>query len=251
MQTIHTEETLRTKDLKKMRNMYLAERLLRKWSEDFVDEDTGETVSIDRNELIFESGTFLGSDEIAQINFMLQSESIKDVLISNQQRACNVIKNHVSVWVAQAEINRKKKNIYLYSDSIEVAKAIVEDFVSQKYSGVFSIKSIKETKFCNLLSDEMEEEIDDNVNEEDLDYYKIEVSITNEDYESYNQTFILKSTDAEKAKETIIKYLTFKRLEDNDKSAFDVVIIAAKTITCEDVIDYEFSKEHLEHVETK
>jgi len=34
----------------------LAARVLRTWVEDFVDEDTGEVVSIDRNEVLLERG---------------------------------------------------------------------------------------------------------------------------------------------------------------------------------------------------
>ncbi|MCX6352530.1 MAG: DNA-directed RNA polymerase subunit beta [Bacteroidetes bacterium] len=42
----------------------LAARVLRKWVEDFVDEDTGEVVSIERNEIILERDTLLQDDHI-------------------------------------------------------------------------------------------------------------------------------------------------------------------------------------------
>ncbi len=38
----------------------LAARVLRTWVEDFVDEDTGEVVSIERNEVVLERDTVLG-----------------------------------------------------------------------------------------------------------------------------------------------------------------------------------------------
>jgi DNA-directed RNA polymerase subunit beta len=38
--------------LKKVVGRKLAARVLRTWTEDFVDEDTGEVVSIDRNEVL-------------------------------------------------------------------------------------------------------------------------------------------------------------------------------------------------------
>ena len=37
-----------TSDPKKMPNMYLAKRVLKTWEESFIDEDTGETVTIER-----------------------------------------------------------------------------------------------------------------------------------------------------------------------------------------------------------
>ena len=42
------------KNLKKAVGRKLAARVLRTWTEDFVDEDTGEVVSIDRNEVLLE-----------------------------------------------------------------------------------------------------------------------------------------------------------------------------------------------------
>jgi DNA-directed RNA polymerase subunit beta len=42
--------------LKKVIGRKLAARVLRTWVEDFVDEDTGEVVSIDRNEVLLRAG---------------------------------------------------------------------------------------------------------------------------------------------------------------------------------------------------
>ncbi|TAH04893.1 MAG: DNA-directed RNA polymerase subunit beta [Sphingobacteriales bacterium] len=50
--------------LKKFIGRKLAARVLKKWVEDFVDEDTGEVVSIDRNEIIMERETILEDDHI-------------------------------------------------------------------------------------------------------------------------------------------------------------------------------------------
>jgi DNA-directed RNA polymerase subunit beta len=53
--------------LKKVLNRKLAARVLRTWVEDFVDEDTGEVVSIERNEVILERDTVLEDQHIEQI----------------------------------------------------------------------------------------------------------------------------------------------------------------------------------------
>ncbi|MFN0176962.1 MAG: DNA-directed RNA polymerase subunit beta, partial [Saprospiraceae bacterium] len=53
--------------LKKVLGRKLAARVLRTWIEDFVDEDTGEVVSIERNEVIIERDTLLEDDHIDQI----------------------------------------------------------------------------------------------------------------------------------------------------------------------------------------
>ncbi len=53
--------------LKKVMGRKLAARVLRTWIEDFVDEDTGEVVSIERNEVILERDTQLEDANIDQI----------------------------------------------------------------------------------------------------------------------------------------------------------------------------------------
>ena len=53
--------------LKRVVGRKLAARVLRTWIEDFVDEDTGEVVSIERNEVILERDTTIGEDHIDTI----------------------------------------------------------------------------------------------------------------------------------------------------------------------------------------
>ena len=53
--------------LKKFLGRKLAARVLKTWHEDFVDEDTGEVVSIERNEIILDRDTVLDKDHIDDI----------------------------------------------------------------------------------------------------------------------------------------------------------------------------------------
>ncbi|MCC5920024.1 MAG: DNA-directed RNA polymerase subunit beta [Cyclobacteriaceae bacterium] len=53
--------------LKKVVGRKLAARVLRTWTEDFVDEDTGEVVSIDRNEVLLERDSIITEDDIETI----------------------------------------------------------------------------------------------------------------------------------------------------------------------------------------
>jgi len=53
--------------LKKVLDRKLAARVLKTWHEDFVDEDTGEVISIERNEIIIDRDTLLEKDHIDQI----------------------------------------------------------------------------------------------------------------------------------------------------------------------------------------
>ena len=54
-------------NLKKYVGCKLAARVLKSWNEDFVDEDTGEVVSIERNEVIMERETEITDDNMMEI----------------------------------------------------------------------------------------------------------------------------------------------------------------------------------------
>jgi len=69
------------KSLEKYIGKRLAARVLRTWVEDFVDEDTGEVVSIERNEIILERDTVLDESNIAMI---LEME-VKSVFIQKEE----------------------------------------------------------------------------------------------------------------------------------------------------------------------
>ena len=53
--------------LKKVLDRKLAARVLKTWHEDFVDEDTGEVISIERNEIIIDRDTILEKEHIDEI----------------------------------------------------------------------------------------------------------------------------------------------------------------------------------------
>ncbi len=62
------EEVKATKTgLKKVIGRKLAARVLKSWMEDFVDEDTGEVTSIERNEVILERETILDEENVVEI----------------------------------------------------------------------------------------------------------------------------------------------------------------------------------------
>ncbi|MCX6235813.1 MAG: DNA-directed RNA polymerase subunit beta [Bacteroidetes bacterium] len=67
--------------LKKVVGRKLAARVVRSWIEDFVDEDTGEVVSIERNEVIIERETILENKHIDQI----VDADIKSILLHKEE----------------------------------------------------------------------------------------------------------------------------------------------------------------------
>ncbi len=68
------------KTLSKYVGRRLAARVLRTWVEDFVDEDTGEVVSIERNEIVMERDTVLDEEAIDTISEM----DVKSVFVQRE-----------------------------------------------------------------------------------------------------------------------------------------------------------------------
>jgi DNA-directed RNA polymerase subunit beta len=69
------------KNLEKCVGKRLAARVLRTWVEDFVDEDTGEVVSIERNEIVLERDSVLDASNIAMILEM----DVKSIFIQKEE----------------------------------------------------------------------------------------------------------------------------------------------------------------------
>jgi DNA-directed RNA polymerase subunit beta len=63
--------------IKKVLGRKLAARVLKTWHEDFVDEDTGEVISIERNEIIIDRDTVLEKEHIEEI----LEASVKTILL--------------------------------------------------------------------------------------------------------------------------------------------------------------------------
>lgn len=71
--------------MKKLVGAKLAARVLKSWVEDFVDEDTGEVVSIERNEVIIERDVVLTEEHLE----MIIEEGIKKVIINKEDLNAN------------------------------------------------------------------------------------------------------------------------------------------------------------------
>ncbi len=69
--------------LKKVLGRKLAARVLNTWHEDFVDEDTGEVVSIERNEIVLDRDTILDKENIQEII----DADVKTILLHKENNA--------------------------------------------------------------------------------------------------------------------------------------------------------------------
>ena len=68
-----------------MLHKYLAESAVKTWTENFVDQDTGETVPVERHEVIFDFGTYIDESLLPKIMFSIQSEELKTVKVCDKK----------------------------------------------------------------------------------------------------------------------------------------------------------------------
>ena len=87
IETKKNEIRYQTSDPRRMLNKYLTRHVCKTWKEDFIDEDTQEAVTIERNEVLFQRGTLIDQDVLAKIRFCYDAGDIKgDIEVSNQKR---------------------------------------------------------------------------------------------------------------------------------------------------------------------
>ena len=90
------------KELQKSVGRKLAARVLRTWMEDFVDEDTGEVVSIERNEVLLERDTFITEDNLV----LIQDSGTKNIFVHKevQTQDYSIIFNTLQKDTSNSEI---------------------------------------------------------------------------------------------------------------------------------------------------
>lgn len=238
-----------TSDIRQMKGKYLVYDLKRSWKEDFVDEGSGEVVSIERKELIYERGTLLQAEELSRIQFFMSEGSISEVEVSNQKRMSYEFKNtYIYPYMAQVDVESKKKKFLMLANSVDNALEIVKDYVELNYTGRYQVAMVKEYENHIIIVDTMlkkplddvtklalDEELysreerdqilkgDDENKPDTLKFYKIKarVSFTDEDNkDEIYQGFIVNTYTAERAIMLINDYLN-REQNKHEKEAVD------------------------------
>ena len=131
------EEVKATREnLKKHLGQKLAARVLKSWIEDFVDEDTGEVVSIERNEIILERESVLDEEAIEQI----MSSNVPSILVHKEDAQSSDYSIIFNTFQKDATNSEKEAISYIYrqlrnADPVDDASAkevILNLFFSEK-----------------------------------------------------------------------------------------------------------------------
>ena len=123
---------------------FLAENAVKTWTENFVDEDTGERVHVERNEVIFDRGTYIDESVFPKIMFSIQSEELKTVKVCDKKPLAKRHNMQVRRYIVKLSNGVGKSNIYTTrAKTPEDAAQMVCDYYSiygiPTLSGNFSV----------------------------------------------------------------------------------------------------------------
>lgn len=275
IETRKTEQRYVTSDPAKMLNMYLVKGVYKTWNEDFIDENTQEKITIERNELLFTRGTLIDQDTLAQIRFSMEADGVKEVEVSNQKRMAFENENKsLYPYIAQAQIDDRKYKFLLYATGLENVIAILKDYIELNYQSGFTLTMAKEFDSCIILTDNLKERKVDNSSEEYLDtmnseevdeeeskpnekkFYQIETKVTFDDEEERTQTFVVQTFNVDRAMMLISHWLKNKEEEyerqskekghEYEKKDIRTSIESAKPIPVGRFIPKEFSMAYVD-----
>ena len=144
-------------NLKKVLGRKLAARVLKSWVEDFVDEDTGEVVSIERNEVILDRETVLDEEHIEDI---LESGA-QSILIHHEESTSSDYSIIFNTLQKDPSNSEKEAVLYIYrqlrnadpADDASAREVINNLFFSEKRYDLGEVGRYRINKKLNLGTD--------------------------------------------------------------------------------------------------
>lgn len=205
---------------------YLAEPLTKTWTEDFIDSDTGEMVSVERQEIILRRGELITPEQAQSINFyMLSGDITKPVKLTDQRRQAEEYTSaSLKPYKVTASINDKRHKFILEAQTVELAMEVARDWIELNYKGNFTIVGATALSNVILLNSNIERFKADGETEEvsgtgDSDgeptrYYmadaEVLINYLDGEPDEYNFTFIVKTLDVDTAKAAATAWISAK-----------------------------------------
>ena len=225
-------ETFRTSDPKEMLHKYLPKHVLKTWKEDFIDEDTHEVVTIERNEVIVDSGE-ITQDKLQQIMFAIQAGDIEDVEVSNEDvRPMSVqTANYLIPYSLELErwgMEIIKDHYVCYAHDIPEAMRIACEFgqMYRGFSGDVKVNRVVRMD-AKLVPDNHQciPEADRKPADERKDYFKVQVRrewVEDMKLKKSDTYYIVAANDVGQAKERIALLLDILKAEQEKEQGFKV-----------------------------
>ena len=220
--------TFRTSNPKEMLGKYLPDNVMKKWMEDFIDEDTGDVVSIERSEVIVNRG-YISQDVLQQIMFAIQSGDIEDVEVCEDD--VNEMKLNVpryltvyNVELSEYCTDQTGEHFVTNAQTIPQAIRIAAEF-GQMYRGYFGM--VKATRCVTvdavIVPDDHQCIPEDERQPAEMrkDYFRVTVRAEWAEgmkFKKLDTNYIIAANDVGQAKERIARLMDFRQAEAERKN---------------------------------
>lgn len=209
---------------------YLMQTEKRYWTEDFIDEDTGDPTSIERSETLCGKGTLI--NDITKS--LLIENGVKTIRVSNVPLLGTQEKN-LNLWETSIKLltgkGGGKKSYIVTADSPAAAEVFISEYLEVNLEAAFKLIKINEQDYNKVIKiyDCEKEQLD--LNKKRVSWYKGQIySMLDDEFEEGDSSsagtrnILVQATSFEKAmaaiKAVMIQnefdsiYNTFKKLEE-------------------------------------
>lgn len=233
-----------------MYSRYIHKTVLRKFTEDFMDADTAEFIEVERSSILFERGTYIDREVLAQINFYMQTGDIKEVTVSDQCRTGFLLETMRPILytvTVEGGPKMKKSKILIHARTAKEAIDITADWSELNYTTGFKIKALKAFSDCIYIDSDQYQSTDNYITEEkqqEMVYYMVDGNVVVDNNVEYPYSFVLLALDVESAKKIIHAYLAKNREDSFGGKEWYFNIMGAGPTKISHVVDPEFCMEY-------
>ena len=230
----HDVVTFRTSDPKQMLGKYMPKHAVKTWTEDFIDEDTGETVSVERNQIVVGRG-YISQEKLAEIQFAIQAGDIQDVEVSEEDVLDMTLytPSYLTNFMVEISIlsdagSITKNHFAVRAQTIPQAIQIAAEF-GQMYRGFEGF--IRATRVVTIDASIVPDdhacipEANRKPADERKDYFKVQVRrewVEDMKLKKSDIYYIVAANDVGQAKERIALLLDIMKAEQEKKEGFKV-----------------------------
>jgi DNA-directed RNA polymerase subunit beta len=151
------EVKVNKKNLKECVGRTLAANIMKSWYEDYADEDTGEVVSVERNEVVIDRGTLITEDNIEDI----LDSSVSTILLSKDEENISKYSIIFNTLSKDSSNSEKEAVYYIYrqlrnadpADEASARETIQNLFFSDKRYDLGEVGRYRINKKLNLDTD--------------------------------------------------------------------------------------------------
>ena len=224
--------TLKLEDINQALDKYLTHPIQRYFKEDFLDESTGEVVTINRHELLLTRGTLITKEKLAELQFIMPAYDIQEITVADKYVNA---KDHMSMgiypWEVQICTGKGTYKLLLRAQSISRAILVAAEYTAMNFATAGFIQITKANSAGYVIIENTDPVIpQDDEEQRSNTYYRVTVIISRyipekEKYEHDMHEIIVKAKDVGQSKDRVAMWIECtcrEQLEEHPLNSFRI-----------------------------